>query len=179
MQCTLSVPLSVARTITFQYLFLHLFPYDRHIARIMRDPIQPSSSLKDRQPPVFLKRCVFFPWCDDLNSGEVEGNLTLIVSTRKHFKEGARKTSRKTGFRECARPTWSSSILHQQELTMFLRFSVIKMFAIQWNQMLRPRLWGASPIENDGWLCRKLDNESASHLWGAVIRHLLSLLAGS
>ena len=172
MQCTLSVPLSVARTITFQYLFLHLFPYDRHIARIMRE-------LVERPTTACFPQTMCFPWCDDLNSGEVEGNLTLIVSTRKHFKEGARKNSRKTGFRECARPTWSSSILHQQELTMFLRFSVIKMFAIQWNQMLRPRLWGASPIENDGWLCRKLDNESASHLWGAVIRHLLSLLAGS
>ena len=172
MQCTLSVPLSVARTITFQYLFLHLFPYDRHIARIMRE-------LVERPTTACFPQTMCFPWCDDLNSGEVEGNLTLIVSTRKHFKEGARKTSRKTGFRESARPTWSSSILHPQELTMFLRFSVIKMFAIQWNQMLRPRLWGASPIENDGWLCRKLDNESASHLWGAVIRHLLSLLAGS
>ena len=172
MQCTLSVPLSVARTITFQYLFLHLFPYDRHIARIMRE-------LVERPTTACFPQTMCFPWCDDLNSGEVEGNLTLIVSTRKHFKEGARKTSRKTGFRECTRPTWSSSILHQQELAMFLRFSVIKMFAIQWNQMLRPRLWGASPIENDGWLCRKLDNESASHLWGAVIRHLLSLLAGS
>ena len=172
MQCTLSVPLSVARTITFQYLFLHLFPYDRHIARIMRELVERPTTA------CFPQTMCFFPWCD-LNSGEVEGNPTLIVSTRKHFKEGARKTSRKTGFRECARPTCSSSILHQQELTMFLRFSVIKMFAIQWNQMLRPRLWGASPIENDGWLCRKLDNESASHLWGAVIRHLLSLLAGS
>ena len=114
MQCTLSVPLAVARTITFQYLFLHLFPYDRHIARIMRE-------LVERPTTACFPQTMCFPWCDDLNSGEVEGNLTLIVSTRKHFKEGARKTSRKTGFRECTRPTWSSSILHQQELTMFLR----------------------------------------------------------
>ena len=84
MQCTLSVPLSVARTITFQYLFLHLFPYDRHIARIMRDPIQPSSSLKDRQPPVFLKRCVFSPgaisiqarWKETWHSSSQRGNIS-------------------------------------------------------------------------------------------------------
>ena len=84
MQCTLSVPLSVARTITFQYLFLHLFPYDRHIARIMRDPIQPSSSLEDQQPPVFLKRCVFSPgeisiqarWKETRHSSSQRGNIS-------------------------------------------------------------------------------------------------------
>ena len=78
MQCTLSVPLSVARTITFQYLFLHLFPYDRHIARIMRELVERPTTACFPQKMCFSPGAISIQarWKETWHSSSQRGNIS-------------------------------------------------------------------------------------------------------